>query len=146
MSISLSFTQNRNGKEEFIEKPKIWRRKVDALGFYYPRWSEMSPKSRWNDKFDQIFADFAEKYIAGNETKSFDHLRFFKFNMEMDSGSTPSNHERECQLFFVLRSEKYTSYSFHFCGKHHKISFVIFLVIRSNVILFTAESQIQNTF
>ena len=26
----------------------------------------MSPKSRWNNKFDQIFADFARKSIAEN--------------------------------------------------------------------------------
>ena len=55
-----------NGKEEFIGNPKIWRKKIDALRFYCPRWSEMSPKSLWNDKFDQIFADFARKSIAGN--------------------------------------------------------------------------------
>ena len=44
----------------------MWWEKNDALGFYCPRWPEMSPKSLWNDKFDQIFADFARKSIAGN--------------------------------------------------------------------------------
>ena len=39
--------------------------KIDALGFYCSRWSEMSPKSLWNNKFDQIFADFTRKSIAG---------------------------------------------------------------------------------
>ena len=34
-----------NGKEEFIGNPKIWRKKIDALGFYCPRWSELSRKS-----------------------------------------------------------------------------------------------------
>ena len=53
-------------KKEFIGNPKIWRKKIDALVFYCPRWSEMSPESLWNDKFDQISADFARKSSAGN--------------------------------------------------------------------------------
>ena len=57
---------NTGMEKKFIGNPKIWRKKIDALGFYCPRWSEMSPKSLWNDKFDQIFADFARKSIAGN--------------------------------------------------------------------------------
>ena len=65
-NISPSFTQYGNGKQELLGNPKIWREKVDASGFYCPRWSEMSPKSLWNDKFDQIFADSARKSIAGN--------------------------------------------------------------------------------
>ena len=40
--------------------------KTDDLGIYCSRWSEMSPKSLWNDRFDQIFADFAINLIAGN--------------------------------------------------------------------------------
>ena len=52
-------------KEKVIGNPKILRKKSYAWGFYCPQWSEMSPKSLWNDKFDQIFADFARKSIAG---------------------------------------------------------------------------------
>ena len=39
-------------KEKVIGNPIILRRKSYALGFYCPQWSEMSPKSLWNDKFD----------------------------------------------------------------------------------------------
>ena len=53
-------------KRRTYRKPKNLAEKIDALGFYCPRWSEMSPKNLWNDKFDQIFADFARKPIAGN--------------------------------------------------------------------------------
>ena len=53
-------------KKKLSETRKFEGKKIDALGFYCPRWSEMSPKSLWNDKFDQIFADFARKSIAGN--------------------------------------------------------------------------------
>ena len=53
-------------KRRTYRKPENLAEKIDALGFYCPRWSEMSPKSLWNDKFDQIFADFARKSIAGN--------------------------------------------------------------------------------
>ena len=64
-SISPSSTQYWNGKEEFIGNPNIfWGGGIDALGFHCPRWSEISPKSLWNDKFDQIFADFARKCIV----------------------------------------------------------------------------------
>ena len=66
MSIDPSFTQDRKGKEKFIGNPKIWRKRIDALGCYCPRWSEMSPKSLWSDKIDQIFADFVQTFIAGN--------------------------------------------------------------------------------
>ena len=53
-------------KKNLSETRKFGGKKIDALGFYYPRWSEMSPKSLWNDKFDQLFADIARKSIAGN--------------------------------------------------------------------------------
>ena len=51
-SISPSFTQKRNGKEEPIGNPKFWQKKLMLWGL-------------WNDNFDQIFADFSEKSIAG---------------------------------------------------------------------------------
>ena len=38
--MSPSFTQYQNGKEKFIENLKNWRKKINALGFYCPRWSE----------------------------------------------------------------------------------------------------------
>ena len=52
-------------KKNLSETRKLGK-KIDALGFHCPRWSEMSPKSLWNDKFDQIYADFAGMSIAGN--------------------------------------------------------------------------------
>ena len=63
--MSPSLTQYRNGKKRIYQKPENLAEKIDALGFYCPRWSEMSPKSLLNDKFHQIFADFARKSVAG---------------------------------------------------------------------------------
>ena len=65
-SISPSFTHYRNGQEQFIRNLKNCWKKIDALGFYCPRWSEMCPKSLWNNKFDQILVDIARQSFAGN--------------------------------------------------------------------------------
>ena len=57
---------NTGMEKKNLSEARKFGEKIDALGFYCPRWSEMSPTSLWNDKFDQIFADFARKSFAGN--------------------------------------------------------------------------------
>ena len=37
-------------KNNLSETREFSRKKIDALGFYCPRWSEKSPKSLWKDK------------------------------------------------------------------------------------------------
>ena len=56
-----------------MEKRRIYRKpesfvgkKLMPKGFFCPRLSEMSPKSLWNDKINQVFADFERKSIAEN--------------------------------------------------------------------------------
>ena len=52
-------------KKNLSETQKFGGKNI-SLGFYCPRWLEMSQKSLWNDKLDQLFADFAGKSIARN--------------------------------------------------------------------------------
>ena len=54
------------GMEKNLSETRKFGEKNDAYGFSCPLWSEISPKSQWNDKFDQIFAVFAGKSIARN--------------------------------------------------------------------------------